>query len=366
MFNNIYKNKKIIITGHTGFKGSWLTCWLLKLDAKIVGISNSIPTTPSISQELNLVDKIKNYDCDIRDLDFLQKIFKSEKPDFIFHLAAQPIVSFSYLDPIETISTNVIGTTNVLESLRILKNDCTAIIITSDKAYDNVEQVWGYKEDDKMGGKDIYSGSKGSAELIIKSYFNSFIKNQHKNIKIGIGRAGNVIGGGDWAKDRIIVDCMLAWSKNEVPEIRSPHATRPWQHVLEPLSGYLDLGANLYSGTELNGFAFNFGPNQSENINVLKLINDLSIYWDFKDGEKVCNVTKESNFFESSLLKLNCDKAMFYLKWKATLGYTETVKLTSQWYHNFYRGKEDLHDFTDSQINLYTNMAKNNKIKWTE
>ena len=347
MFNNIYKNKKIIITGHTGFKGSWFTCWLLKLDAKIVGISNSIPTTPSIYQELKLFDKIKNYDCDIRDLDSLQKIFKSEKPDFIFHLAAQPIVSFSYLDPIETISTNVIGTTNVLESLRILKNDCTAIIITSDKAYDNVEQVWGYKEDDKMGGKDIYSGSKGSAELIIKSYFNSFIKNQHKNIKIGIGRAGNVIGGGDWAKDRIIVDCMLAWSRNEVPEIRSPHATRPWQHVLEPLSGYLDLGANLYTKSDLNGFAFNFGPNQNDNISVLNLINDLSIYWNFSNGEKVCQVTNKSKFFESSLLKLNCDKALFYLKWKATLNYPETVKLTSQWYYNFYKEKHDLYEFTD-------------------
>ena len=215
-------------------------------------------------------------------------------------------------------------------------------------------------------GEKIYSGSKGSAELIIKSYFNSFIKNQHKNIKIGIGRAGNVIGGGDWAKDRIIVDCMLAWSRNEVPEIRSPHATRPWQHVLEPLSGYLDLGANLHTKSDLNGFAFNFGPNQNDNISVLNLINDLSIYWNFSNGEKVCQVTNKSKFFESSLLKLNCDKALFYLKWKATLNYPETVKLTSQWYYNFYKEKHDLYEFTDKQINSYIEKAKNNKIKWTE
>ena len=195
LFGNIYKNKKVLITGHTGFKGTWLNMWLLKLGAQIIGISKDIPTEPSMFNELQLESKIKHYQEDIRDLKKMIQIISDEKPDFVFHLAAQPIVSTSYDNPIDTISSNVMGTANILEALKTSNHKCTAIIITSDKAYDNVEQVWGYKEDDKMGGKDIYSGSKGAAELIIKSYYHSFFKNEDCNIKLAIGRAGNVIGG---------------------------------------------------------------------------------------------------------------------------------------------------------------------------
>ena len=359
MFNGIYKDKKVLITGHTGFKGSWLTTWLLKLGAKVVGISKDIPTSPSIFKELDLKSKITDYREDIRDLNKIVEIISKERPDFIFHLAAQPIVSLSYSNPIETISSNILGTANILEALRVLDLPITAIMITSDKAYDNVEQVWGYKEDDKMGGKDIYSGSKGSAELVIKSYYHSFFKS-NPNIKLAIGRAGNVIGGGDWAKDRIVVDCMEAWSMGELVEIRSPNATRPWQHVLEPLSGYLTLGQALYKDNSLDGEAFNFGPRAEQNHTVKELLIDLSKYWHFNSVEKAFKVTDNIPFHEAGLLKLNCDKALFYLKWHSTLEYKDTIKFTSEWYYDFYKENINIYNKTLSQIGEYEELAKNN------
>jgi len=252
MFSDIYKGKKVLVTGHTGFKGTWLTTWLLSLDADVIGISKDIPTQPSMFEILGLEDKIQHHNIDIRDISALSQVITDEKPDFVFHLAAQAIVSISYDDPLDTISSNLMGTTNLLESLRISNHQCTAIIITSDKAYDNVEQIWGYKENDPMGGKDIYSGSKGASELIFKSYYHSFFKSEESSVRLAVARAGNVIGGGDWAQDRIVVDCVEAWSKPKSVEIRSPGATRPWQHVLEPLSGYLNLGQELYNDRGLN------------------------------------------------------------------------------------------------------------------
>ena len=366
MFNNIYKDKKVLITGHTGFKGTWLTVWLLKLGAKVVAISKDIPTNPSMFEESNLKEKIKHYQEDIRDLDRMKDIISTEKPEILFHLAAQPIVSTSYSDPIETISSNVMGTTNILESLKMSNHICTAIIITSDKAYDNVEQVWGYKEDDKMGGKDIYSGSKGAAELIIKSYYHSFFKNAESNIKLAIGRAGNVIGGGDWAKDRIVVDCMEAWSQNKVVEIRSPEATRPWQHVLEPLSGYLNLGQVLYEDDTLNGEAFNFGPRAEQNHTVKQLLEDLSVYWNFEDVNDAFTITDNIPFHEAGLLKLNCDKALYHFKWQANLEYKDTIRFTSEWYYSFYKTESNIFDKTLDQISEYENMAKEKELAWTE
>jgi CDP-glucose 4,6-dehydratase len=366
MFNNIYKNKKVIVTGHTGFKGSWLTTWLIKLDANIIGISKDIPTTPSMFKELKLETKIKHYQQDIRNLSRMVEIVSIEKPDFLFHLAAQPIVSTSYSNPIETITSNVIGTANILEALRVSNHNCTAIIITSDKAYDNVEQVWGYKEVDKMGGKDIYSGSKGAAELIIKSYYHSFLKNHESNIKLAIGRAGNVIGGGDWAKDRIVVDCMKAWSEKKRVEIRSPEATRPWQHVLEPLSGYLNLGQILHERGCLNGEAFNFGPRAEQNHTVKQLLEDLSQYWQFDSINDAFSITDFIPFHEAGLLKLNCDKSLFHLKWQATLEYLETIRFTSEWYYDFYNSQINMLDKTLAQILEYENLAQNKGLQWTE
>ncbi len=366
VFKEIYKNKKVLITGHTGFKGSWLTTWLLKLNAKVVGISKDIPTRPSMFEELNLKSKIKDYQEDIIDLEKMIDIVSIEKPDFIFHLAAQPIVSTSYCNPIETISSNVMGTANVLEALKASNHNCTAIIITSDKAYDNIEQVWGYKEDDKMGGKDIYSGSKGAAELIIKSYYNSFFNDKDSNVKLAIGRAGNVIGGGDWAKDRIVVDCMEAWSQKNSVEIRSPEATRPWQHVLEPLSGYLNLGQALYEDDSLNGEAFNFGPRADQNHTVKKLLEDLSKYWHFNNINDAFCVTDNIPFHEAGLLKLNCDKALFFMKWQSNLEYKDTIRFTSEWYYDFYNSTKNILDKTLEQLSEYEGMAKDKELNWTE
>ncbi|MDD3324200.1 MAG: CDP-glucose 4,6-dehydratase [Sulfurospirillaceae bacterium] len=366
MFQNTYKNKKVIVTGHTGFKGSWLTVWLLKLGANVVGIAKDIPTTPSMFEALGLEKKIKHYVADIRDLRKMTEIIAEEKPDFLFHLAAQAIVSTSYENPIETISSNVMGTANILEALRLLNPTCTAIIITSDKAYDNVEQVWGYKEDDKMGGKDVYSGSKGAAELVIKSYFHSFFKASTCKVKLALARAGNVIGGGDWAKDRIVVDCMVAWSKGEKVEIRSPNATRPWQHVLEPLGGYLALGSSLHVESSLHGEAFNFGPRAEQNHTVAQLLEDLSGYWHFAEAKDAFSVTGNIPFHEAGLLKLNCDKALFYLKWQANLEYKETIKFTSEWYYDFYRNTKDMYHKTLSQIEEYEQKARQKGLLWTE
>ena len=365
MFKNIYKNKKIIITGHTGFKGSWLSLWLLKLGANVVGISKDIPTNPSLFESLELKNYIKDYLQDIRDLDGLKQIIEFEKPDFIFHLAAQAIVSTSYANPIETLTTNINGTMNILEILRGYKKKCITILITSDKCYDNVEWVWGYKETDQMGGKDIYSGSKGGAELVIKSYLHSFFQNDHP-VKIGIGRAGNVIGGGDWAKDRIIVDTILAWKDNRKVNVRSPKATRPWQHVLEPLSGYLNLGLKLYNDANFHGQAYNFGPKSEQNRTVIQLLSDLGFYWGFSEENKGYEITDNIPFHEAGLLKLNCDKALFDLKWESNLIYKETIGFISRWYIEYYKNTKSMFQFTTQQIEEYELIAKDREKEWTK
>lgn len=364
MFKNIYKNKKVLITGHTGFKGTWLTAWLLKLDANIIGISKDIPTNPAMFYEADLESKIHHNLVDIRNFDDTHEIISREKPDFIFHLAAQAIVSMSYTNPIETISSNVMGTANILESLRRSNHLCTAIIITSDKAYDNVEQIWGYKEDDPIGGKDVYSGSKGAAEMIIKSFYNSYFKLDNSNISLCVARAGNVIGGGDWAKDRIIVDAMSAWSKGESVKIRSPKATRPWQHVLEPLSGYLALGEQLFNNKNLSGEAYNFGPAAEQNSTVYELLLESSKYWKV-DHEQAIVIADSIPFHEAGLLKLNCDKALSVLKWKATLEYEDTVRLTNEWYLGYEKGGQMFKE-TIKQINEYESLAEIKKLQWTE
>ena len=366
MFNNIYRNKRVLITGHTGFKGSWLTIWLLNLGADVIGVSRDIPTQPSMFEALGLVDKIQHHIIDIRDIESLSQVVSGEKPDFVFHLAAQAIVSTSYSEPLVTVSSNVMGTTNLLESLRISNHKCTAIIITSDKAYENIEQVWGYKESDPMGGKDIYSGSKGAADLLFKSYYHSFFKSKESSVRVAVARAGNVIGGGDWAQNRIVVDCVEAWSKGRSVELRNPEATRPWQHVLEPLSGYLNLGCVLYEDESLNGEGFNFGPRAEQNHTVRQLLEDLSKYWDFQNVDDAFTITDNIPFHEAGLLKLNCDKALFYFKWQANMGYKDTIKFTSEWYYNFYKSDKNILDKTLSQISEYEYMAKEKGLVWTE
>jgi CDP-glucose 4,6-dehydratase len=358
MYNNVYSNKKVLITGNTGFKGSWLTLWMLKLGAKVYGLSNGVPTNPSMFESLKLREKITFFEEDIRDLEAVKMIISTVKPDFVFHLAAQAIVSLSYSNPVDTITTNVVGTTNILEALRLSNQKCNAIIITSDKCYDNVEWIWGYKETDHLGGKDIYSGSKGAAELIIKSYYHSFFKKEDSNVRIASARAGNVIGGGDWAIDRIVPDCVRAWTKKKAVEIRNPNATRPWQHVLEPLSGYLTLGMFLDNDAKLNGDSYNFGPKSEHIHTVREILEDMSKYWDFKDSGEAYQVTGEIKFHEAGLLKLNCDKALYHLKWQSALDYSKLIEFTSLWYFKFYFSDEDMYNYTQTQIMEYEAFAK--------
>jgi CDP-glucose 4,6-dehydratase len=364
MFKNIYKEKKVLITGHTGFKGSWMSMWLLKLGAQVVGLSDRIPTDPSLFEAAKLSTRLDHRIGDIRNLQTLMGLIDEVRPDFVFHLAAQAIVSTSYEFPSDTITTNVVGTANVLEALRLVNHPCAAVIITSDKCYENVEWPWGYKETDHLGGKDIYSGSKGAAEVIFHSYFHSFFKKPGGQVRLATGRAGNVIGGGDWAKDRIVADSMRNWSESRPVEIRSPRATRPWQHVLEPLSGYLTLGAALAESDQLVGESFNFGPRSEQNRTVLELLTDLSQYWSFSKPEDAYRVTADIPFHEAGLLKLNCDKALFHLNWVANLDYSDCVKFVSEWYFGFYRGAADSFHITLEQIQQYESKAQNRGLVW--
>lgn len=365
MFSNVYKGRRVLVTGHTGFKGSWLTTWLLKLGANVIGVSKDVPTRPAMFEELKLSSRVKHICADVRNLGALREIFTNEQPDFVFHLAAQAIVSTSYSDPAETITTNVVGTMNVLEALRALKRLCVAVMITSDKCYDNVEWTWGYRETDRLGGKDIYSGSKGAAELVLKSYQHSFFKDGHP-VRIAIGRAGNVIGGGDWARDRIVVDCIKAWSEGRTVEIRSPQATRPWQHVLEPLSGYLCLGQALAQQSKLHGEAFNFGPRAEQNRTVVELLRDIGKRWGFADSDQAYRVTADVPFYEAGLLKLNCDKALSHLKWEPNLNYREMIGLVGDWYAKFYKEKADMYTSTLEQIDSYERIGMERSRIWTQ
>ncbi|EKS00265.1 CDP-glucose 4,6-dehydratase [Leptospira mayottensis 200901122] len=362
MFGNIYKNKKILITGHTGFKGSWLVTWLQSLGAEVAGFSLDIPTSPNHFELLNLDKKIKDYRGDVRDRNKFSTFIDEFKPEIIFHMAAQALVRKSYQDPVGTFETNVMGMVNLLDIIRTKSFVEVVVIITSDKAYRNNEWCWGYRETDVLGGHDPYSSSKSCADLIAQSYHYSFLKDT--KTKIAITRAGNVIGGGDWAADRIVPDCIRAWSKNEPVFIRSPLATRPWQHVLEPLSGYLLLGEKLYVGQEgLIGEAFNFGPDASIDQTVSELLNAMmkrwpGVRWEIPKGY-------EGGGKEANLLKLSCDKVLFHLKWKSVLDFNETVDFTVNWYKNWVEKKENVYNFTLSQIHLYCQLASKKNYIWT-
>ena len=347
IFKKYFYKKKVLITGHTGFKGSWLALWLNSLGAQVCGISINTPTKPSNFTALNLKSKIKHKNLDIRNLKKLKKIFNSFQPDFVFHLAAQSLVRKSFKNPIDTFTSNAMGTCNILESLKSLKKNCSAIIITSDKSYKNLEIKRGYHENDLIGGNDPYSASKGCAELIIQSYINTFFKNK-KNIKIGICRAGNVIGGGDWSEFRLIPDCIKAWSKRKTVIIRNPYSTRPWQHVLEVLSGYLTLAIQLKQKKNLNGQIFNFGPKKFQDKSVIALVKEMRMHWPLVKWK----INRKKNDLESKLLKLNSNKAKQMLNWSTKLKFSETVDMTINWYKKFYNN-ENLLKFSLSQIKKY-------------
>jgi len=357
-----FRNKTVLVTGNTGFKGSWLSAWLVKLGARVVGLSLDIPSKPAHFSAANMDLHLTHIWGDVRDPVVCQAAIRDHAPDFVFHLAAQPLVRKSYSDPLFTFQSNVLGTLNMLEALRLSCHPCTAVFITSDKCYDNVEQAWGYRENDRLGGKDPYSGSKGAAELVIRSYAATFFASSGSPVRVAVGRAGNVIGGGDWAEDRIVPDAMRAWSLETNVLIRNPRATRPWQHVLEPLVGYLTLAARLYANSNLNGEAFNFGPAADQNYSVSELLNALRGYWpaaSWQDG------SDPNAPYEAGLLKLCCDKALHMLGWKPILSFEENVAMTSEWYRNFYDGDCDIWALTQRQIAHYERLAADQHAIWT-
>lgn len=347
MISKIYKNKKVIITGHTGFKGSWLCFWLSLSGAEIYGISNNIPTKPSLFNILNIKKLIKkDYRINIEDYKKLKKVVKLIKPDIIFHLAAQALVKKSYIETFKTFTTNTIGTLNILDIIYNSKKKLNLVLITSDKVYKNLDTGKKYVESSKIGGDDPYSSSKGAADIIANSYKFLFEKKGHK---IVITRAGNVIGGGDWAEDRIISDCFKSWKSNKAVKIRNQYSTRPWQHVLEPLSGYLIAGYYLLNNKKrITGESFNFGPSQFDNKSVRDIILILKKKW---SGLKI-NYKKEDKFTEHNLLQLSSKKAKKILNWQSVLNFTETIKLTAEWYKAL-RNKQNINKLTINQIKYF-------------
>lgn len=363
MFRDVYKDKKVFVTGHTGFKGSWLCAWLLGLGARVTGFSLDIPTRPAHFTTLNLADKMSDRRGDVRDAQALAQALKDASPEIVFHLAAQALVRPAYADPVRTFETNILGTLNILEACRHLPGIKAIVIITSDKCYKNLEWVWGYRENDRLGGDDPYSASKACSEIVANAYFQSYFKT---GACCATTRAGNVIGGGDWAKDRIIPDCARAWSgKNEVA-LRSPNATRPWQLVLEPISGYLWLAANMFlSPTGIwREQAYNFGPAADVKHTVEEVVRALSRFWpDFRYRLEAAPKNAQK---ESGLLKLCCDKALAELDWKATLDFEETIRFTAEWYSRYYAKPGDMTAFSQSQIDAYCNLALLRGQEWAK
>ena len=365
-FEKTYSEKKILITGNTGFKGSWLSIWLSNIGAEVYGVSVDVPTTPSHFESAQLSDKCQHVFLDVCNLKELKEHIKLVQPDFLFHLAAQPIVRHSYQEPVQTFATNIMGTVNVLEALRDWGGECSAVIITSDKCYDNMEWTWGYRENDPLGGNDPYSASKSGAEMIVRSYAHSFFADKSSPVRVAVGRAGNVIGGGDWALDRIVPDCIKSWGQGEKVAIRNPCAIRPWQHVLESLSGYLVLGEALSEQEALRGEAFNFGPPANVDINVNRLIEEMSKHWEGVKWEDVDLTTIKPH--EANNLKLCCDKALHFLRWQPTLSFAQTVRFTIEWYKKYYANPNvpDMGAFSEKQIQEYILLAKEKKIAWAQ
>lgn len=358
-FGGFYEGKKVLVTGHTGFKGSWLTLWLTLLGADVTGFSKYIPSQPNHFEVLGLKDDIRHIEGDVCDLAALKKVFEEVSPDVVFHLAAQPLVMEAYDNPKLTFDTNCGGSVNVLECVRVAKSVQSVVMITSDKCYENVGWDWGYRETDRLGGADPYSASKACAEIAISSYYRSFLAGQ--NVRLASARAGNVIGGGDWAENRIVPDCVRAWSGGQAPEIRKPQATRPWLFVLEPLSGYLWLAATLAQNEKVSGEAFNFAPNSDVASSVKDLVEEFLVHWGKGSWS---DVSSDEHLEEATLLKLSYDKALRRLNWKPVLTFQETVAMTASWYKEFYAKENEIKNVSVEQINAYTNQAQNLGVAW--
>lgn len=361
VFSDFYNGRQILITGHTGFKGSWLSAWLNELGAKIVGYSLKPRYSPNLYEICCLEDKVTSIEADVRYLDKLREVFEEYQPEIVFHMAAQPLVRYSYKRPVETYETNVMGTVNLLEACRNTPSVKVIVNITSDKCYENRDWIWGYRENDSIGGYDPYSSSKGCAELItsayIKSYFNPNYYREHGKALASV-RAGNVIGGGDWSEDRLIPDCMKALLENRPILIRYPHAIRPWQHVLEPLYGYLLLAQRLYQeGADYAG-AWNFGPGDDDVKPVRSIVKQVTKMW---GGGARWELDSGDHSHEANYLKLDCSKAKLKLDWYPQWDLSTALEKTVEWY-KAYVNNEDMLSLTKNQIQSY----KENKKKQDE
>jgi CDP-glucose 4,6-dehydratase len=354
LFENFYKDKKIFITGHTGFKGSWLAIWLHELGAKITGFALKPYTSKDNFVLSKLSSKIQDIRGDIRNFEHLNKVIKHAQPDIIFHLAAQPLVRLSYKEPVETYQTNLMGSINLMEAFRYCDSAKVTIMVTTDKCYENKEQIWGYRENEQMGGHDPYSSSKGAAELAISSWRRSFfnpedIKKHNKSI--ASVRAGNVIGGGDWTDDRIIPDCIKALEDNKIIYVRNPKAVRPWQHVIEPLSAYLLLAKKMWEEPTQYCEAWNFGPNVNDVVDVWSVAS--KVIQNYGKGE-LKDASNTEDLHEANLLMLDINKAKFKLGWKPKMDINQNIKMTVDWYKNY--KKLDMYDFCVKQIKQYSTL----------
>lgn len=363
-FHNIFLGKRVLVTGHTGFKGAWLCEWLFTLGAEVSGFALAPTTKPALFEQLGLSERINDLRGDIRDAAAVAHTVRSIQPEFIFHLAAQPLVRLSYDQPVETYSTNVMGTVHLLEAARQISGPCTIIAVTTDKCYENREWVHSYREDDPMGGHDPYSSSKGAAELIIAAYRRSYFASTNSRVRLASARAGNVIGGGDWALDRIVPDCIRALRNNEPILVRNKFATRPWQHVLEPLSGYLWLAAKIsksetYPATLTS--CFNFGPNASSNRSVAELVSEILKHW----PGRVDYISNPNDVHEAKLLGLAIDKSQHYLSWFPVWNFERTIAQTVDWYLQSEKNSQQGAAATVEQIKAYTSNASAMSLAWS-
>ena len=349
---SFWKGKRVLLTGHTGFKGGWLSLWLQSLGAEVVGYALAPPTEPSLFEVAAVARGMTSIISDIRDLEKLKTVFAQHQPQIVIHMAAQPLVRYSYIEPVETYSTNVMGTINLLEAVRATASVKAVINVTSDKCYENREWLWGYREYEAMGGHDPYSNSKGCAELVTAAYRNSYFRSgRHKEhvVAIASARAGNVIGGGDWAEDRLIPDIMQAISQGKPVRIRNPHAIRPWQHVLEPLSGYLILAEKLYEEGSAYAEPWNFGPNVEDSKPVRAIVEALTVSW----GEAATWVIDGNEHpHEAHYLKLDCSKARMRLNWRPRWRLDEALDAIVAWNRDYLAGK-NMHQVTLQQIGDY-------------
>ena len=347
----LFKNKKIIITGFNGFKGAWLSIWLSHLGAKLYGISLK---NKDKNNHFNLVRNkinLKEFYLDIRDRKKIDLTIKKIRPDFVFHLAAQSIVYKSITKPTFNWETNVIGFLNILLSLSNLKKKCVAVMITSDKCYKNLERKKGYSENDILGGVDPYSASKASSEILFHSFFKTYILKKNPFLRVATARAGNVIGGGDWTEKRLIPDCMKKWLNNRIVMLRNPHATRPWQHVLEALNGYLILAKKLSQDEKINGQSFNFSSNKIKNETVLNFIKKIKHIWPSIKWK----INKQNKFYESTLLQLSNTKAKKVLRWSAKLNLEETINFLVEWYKTYKLDRNSVYKISLKQIKRFQN-----------